>query len=110
MLGPVLSKMFSLVEFGRINSSLFIVISENKRSEMRIWKRPFVRIPLVVDVVVCALLQIVRNPYIIPVEEAYSPLCIRYERSDQSVSIVLFSKDDRNIATKRPAALKLRSA
>ncbi|KRZ82503.1 hypothetical protein T08_12712 [Trichinella sp. T8] len=57
-------------------------------SEMRIWKRPFVRIPLVVDVV----------------------LCIRYERSDQSVSIVLFSKDDRNIATKRPAALKLRSA
>ncbi|KRX65472.1 hypothetical protein T09_258 [Trichinella sp. T9] len=37
-------------------------------------------------------------------------LCIRYEGSDQSVSIVLFSKDDRNIATKRPAALKLRSA
>ncbi|KRZ93599.1 hypothetical protein T08_4955 [Trichinella sp. T8] len=38
MMGPVLSKMFSLVEFGR-------------------WKRPVDRIPLVVDVMVCALLQ-----------------------------------------------------
>ncbi|KRY28546.1 hypothetical protein T01_9600 [Trichinella spiralis] len=37
-------------------------------------------------------------------------LCIRYERSDQSVSIVLSFKDDRNIVTKRPAPLKLPSA
>ncbi|KRZ47628.1 hypothetical protein T02_12635, partial [Trichinella nativa] len=88
---------------------------------------------LVVDMVVCALLQseptgiricfvavqrceankclnLSLNRIGFQPKNSTQQLCIRYERSDQSVSIVLFSKDDRNIATKRPAALKLRSA
>ncbi|KRY28551.1 hypothetical protein T01_1650 [Trichinella spiralis] len=97
------------------------VMSENKRSETRIWKRPHVRIPLVVDVVVCALLQSEANKSAIQQNRDMKPfnifellllflLCIRCESSDQSVSIVLSFKDDRNIVTKRPAALKLPSA
>ncbi|KRX79765.1 RNA-binding protein 34 [Trichinella sp. T6] len=130
-----IGKGFGFVVFKAIGLALKLNDSLLKNRKIRVtrWKRPLVRTPLVVDMVVCALLQseptgiricfvavqrceankclnLSLNRIGFQPKNSTQQLCIRYERSDQSVSIVLFSKDDRNIATKRPAALKLRSA
>ncbi|KRY49257.1 hypothetical protein T03_10917 [Trichinella britovi] len=55
-----LSEFFCYGVFCPINSSLFInmkIISSQLTVRVLLWKRPFVRIPLKVDMVVCALLQ-----------------------------------------------------
>ncbi|KRX27829.1 hypothetical protein T07_13761 [Trichinella nelsoni] len=44
------------------------------------------------------------------ISELDDSLCIKYESSKQSASIVSSIKDDRNFVTKSPAALKLCSA